>query len=182
MATEGNSEPRKRGCLARLLRGCGWALLILVALVLGSYLVEVYRCSRFTPTGDALFDKYARAVIKRQAWRLFSNRYLDSELLSLDAGTLRKWENEFGDDSRYWLLCFSCPTNDDQILDDTSIEQGLSEKYYFLDQAIQRGCADVNVLYFAFRQQSDWWLTLTEEDYFASKPTVVWKKLSPLEQ
>lgn len=183
MATEGNKEPRKRGCGARLMRGCGWALLILIALVLGCYFVEVYRCSRYTPTGDALFDKYACAVIKRQAWRLFASTW-DTEptLIALDANTLADWEDEFGDDPRYWLLCYSCATDISPAQSAEYIEQGLSEKYYYLDQAIQRDCADVNVLYFAFSEHGDEWWSLAKEHYSSSEQVVTWKDLSPVQQ
>jgi hypothetical protein len=181
MATNGNSEPRKRGCSARLMRGCGWVVLAVVALVLSCYLIEVYRCSRYTPTGDALFDKYARAVIKRQAWRLFSVP-IETKLSLLDASTLQDWEGEFGDDPRYWLLCYSCATDINPAQGTEFTEQGLSDKYYYLDQAIQRGCADVNVLYYAFCEQSDSWMMQAKQSYAESEQAVHWQKLAPYER
>jgi len=181
MATDDKQPAKKHGCVARFLRVCGWTLLAVLTLLLSCYFVEVYRCSRFTPTGDALFDKYARAVIKRQAWRLFMSNW-DSVLTTVDASTLREWENEFGDDPRYWLLCYSCATDCDPAQGVEYVDQGLSEKYYYLDQAIQRGCADVNVLYFAFSEHSDLWWSLIWEDYSSSEHPVAWKDLTPLQR
>jgi hypothetical protein len=70
------------------------------------YATEYYHCSRFTPTGDALFDRYARVVIRRQAPRLWYQRprdFLTTQAHVPDA-ELARWEGEFGGDPRYWHL------------------------------------------------------------------------------
>ncbi len=109
--SEGHAQPvsqpaPRRRWLARLGRCllCWLAILLLIATV--SYCIEFYRCARYTPTGDTLFDRYARAVIRRQAPRLWFQRprdYLTPQAHVPDSA-LARWEGEFGADPRYWEL------------------------------------------------------------------------------
>ena len=94
-------------CLRKLGRGCGWALLGLLLLSVVLYCVEYYKGSRYTPTGDELFDRYARAVIRRQAPRLwFTDAWAYNNPTAYFASDrqLAQWEDEFGNDPRYWQL------------------------------------------------------------------------------
>lgn len=105
---EGSKERSTRSRWYRL--GCWiWfriSILVLVAILLVAYSVEVWRCSRYQPTGDALYDRYATAVISRQRWILFHGgkhhpTYLPDSMLA-------EWEDEFGSDPRYWQLRYFC--------------------------------------------------------------------------
>jgi len=124
----------------------GWLLLIIAVLALVWYLSEVYRCARFSPTGDALYDRYARTVIQRQAWRLFSSRKQVPVYLPEDV--LAKWEPEFGSDPRYWQLkywcaCYNTGARRQQALINKNIERQLvSELSAILEQGIEHGAAD----------------------------------------
>jgi hypothetical protein len=100
-------KSRSGAWLRKLGRGCLRLLLILLLLAAVAYCVEYYKGSRYTPTGDALFDCYARAVIRRQAPRLWFTdswrcEYFNAHLLP--DSQLAQWEGEFGSDPRYWQL------------------------------------------------------------------------------
>jgi len=95
----------------RRLKHLWWVVpvILLVLIPAGLYLNEVRRCTIFHPTGDALFDRYAQAVISRQGWRLFTcHSEQDINPATLPDELLATWEPEFGDDPRYWQLRFFC--------------------------------------------------------------------------
>jgi len=125
---------------------------LLAALVL--YLGEVYRCWRLEPTGDALFDRCAQAVVEKQAWRLFSGN--DTLGTALPDHLLAEWEDDFGDDPRYWQLRYYSiglagdrqkfeamlgPAQDHELVD----EQVRTRLDATLREAVDRGCADARI-------------------------------------
>ncbi len=89
---------------ARLLRLGLWTGSLLLALALGIYAREFFLCVRCDPTGDQLFDRFARAVVRRQAWRLFGSG--DKYPCALPESLIAGWEPEFGDKPEYWQLCY----------------------------------------------------------------------------
>ncbi|MCC7477095.1 hypothetical protein IT575_01440 [bacterium] len=84
------------------------SLLCLGLLTLLAYSYDFARCSQLAPTGDALFDKYARTVRDRGAWKLFHGL----APAVLPDNLLASWEGEFGADPRYWELRYWCAVND----------------------------------------------------------------------
>jgi hypothetical protein len=99
-------ERRPPGCGRGLFRGCGLSLLAVLLAVLASYGCEFYRCARYTPTGDALYDRYARAVIRNEAWKLF--HAAGTHPATLSDRLLARWEDDCGADPRYWQLRYWC--------------------------------------------------------------------------
>ena len=73
----------------------------------------------YEPTGDALYDRYAQAVLAQptwppdpvalkmcEAWPELAQAYVNP--LTLPNETLAQWEGEFGGDPRYWQLRAYC--------------------------------------------------------------------------
>jgi hypothetical protein len=153
------SKQRTPGCGRRVLRGCGLVLLIALLVVLVLYACEFYRCTRFTATGDALYDCYARAVIRRQAWKLF--HATGDHPATLPDKLLAGWESDFGNDPRYWQLRYWCARH---RIDNYTVlakrhpwevvpgpEQRDAGQY--LIQAYERDVADADTLWFLFEEQ-----------------------------
>jgi hypothetical protein len=95
-----------------------------------------------SPTGDALFDRYAAAVDQRMAASSpFHQIYFPVAVLS--DTELSLWEPEFGNDPRYWELRYFCASagNTEQTLND-----GFSRPSQFLAEAARRGIATANTL------------------------------------
>jgi len=154
-----DSERRAPGCGRRLLIGCGHGLLALLLLVAALYVGEFYRCTRFTPTGDALYDRYARAVIRRQAWKLFHAAGMHPA--TLPDRLLAGWEDDFGSDPRYWQLRYWCALH---CIDNYTVLSRhhpwevtpgpvQSEADQYLIQAYERDVADADTLWFLFEEQ-----------------------------
>ena len=148
--SEKTTAPGESGKNGRRNRWRRWQLVlgVILGLLVAVYLIEVYRCSRFEPTGDALFDRYARAVISKQKWSLF--RYAHTHPATLTDSELAKWEEEFGDRPEYWQLrywsaglhCFlseqSCMLPSRSALEGEKI----SNPEQFLELTADRGTAD----------------------------------------
>lgn len=147
------------GCGRRLLRGCGLSLLAVLLVVLVTYGCEFYRCTRYAPTGDALFDRYARAVIRGQAWKLFHSG--STHPATLPDKLLASWEDDFGTDPRYWQLRYWCAlhryynyhvfTDGHPWYDNQRPSQREAEKY--LQQAVNRGVANADTIWFLFQEE-----------------------------
>jgi hypothetical protein len=60
---------------------------------------------KFTPTGDALFDRYARACLE-QDWTGYQFDDFDAFPATIEPAVIAEWEEEFGEDPRYWQLCY----------------------------------------------------------------------------
>lgn len=95
------------------------------------------------PTGDALFDRYARAVDRR----LYTFPSADSphveRVAALDDAELAQWESEFGSDARYWELRYMCAKYSQPR---SALAEGYAAPCAFLDEAVRRGCATANTL------------------------------------
>ncbi|MCC7477310.1 hypothetical protein IT575_02530 [bacterium] len=87
-----------------LLRFCRTAGLLILAGLLLIYAREFYLCSRFESSGNPLFDRFAKAVVQRQAWRLFGRT--EQYPCALPSKVLDSWQAEFGHRSEYWQLCY----------------------------------------------------------------------------
>lgn len=98
----------------------GFAILALLWLA-GLVFLKLQSQGGYRPTGDELFDRYARLVLSQQ--HKFRNEpWLHRTLAglgiklpisaaqpeALDFAVLREWEAEFGDDPRYWELRAAC--------------------------------------------------------------------------
>ena len=132
-----------------------WALpvILLVMIVGGVYLNEVRHCRTFHATGDELFDRYARAVIARQGWRLFQSSDCTNPA-TLPDELLAEWEPDFGNDPRYWQLRYFCARFrhdttigdhydwEDMATRDTDLRAALGH----LETARERGVADAETL------------------------------------
>ena len=90
------------------------ALLVIVAIALIWYIVELINCSQLRPTNDPLFDRYARAVRDRSAWKLYTPAA--GYPTALPQSTLAQWEDEFGGDPHYWQLRYFCAVTSRQHL------------------------------------------------------------------
>jgi len=96
------TRPRRAGRGRWLGVSCAIVVLLVVLLPAIVYLWGISQCHKFTPTGDELFDTYARTVIDRQAPRLFLTGQNSPGPWTLPDATLAAWEPRFGKDPRYW--------------------------------------------------------------------------------
>jgi len=81
----------------------------LLVICLCLYAVAFWQCWRLEPTGDALFDRFARAVRNRNAWRLYGPWAWQAGTRSLlPEAAVAKWEKDFGSDPRYWQMRYTC--------------------------------------------------------------------------
>jgi hypothetical protein len=89
----------------RVIRALRILLLTVCAAVVLLYLTELRQLGSLRPTGDALYDRYVRAVHNRYAWRLY---WANAGQLRwppwLPDRQLARWERDFGTDPRYWEL------------------------------------------------------------------------------
>jgi hypothetical protein len=135
MTGDDYGKPRQSSAAARKRMRKRFALLFIsigfICLLL--YLYQVFACSRYQPTGEALFDTYARAVIARQKWRLFKFSVTTPTSYVPDK-TIASWEDEFGSDPRYWELRYWC-----MLQSGITIENGLSNGPS--DEALERATA-----------------------------------------
>jgi len=130
-----------------LRRKLGFIAVLLGLLVAGIYVSEVIRCSQYKPTGDALYDQYARTVIARNRWRLFHNR--NNGVTYLPDSLLETWEPEFGDDPHYWQLRWFCAKHKQapRIVNISGARQRLPtdpqlNAWQHLQEGVDRGAAD----------------------------------------
>lgn len=110
----------------------------------------------FEPTGDALYDRYAQAVLSQPNWppeKIVLNKYggwfadnpFYRNVLTLPDEVLADWEAEFGGDPRYWQLRAYCTAfrRYHSLSDD---EPDLAGGAAFLREAWSRGVADAETL------------------------------------
>ena len=160
-APAAEAPPKRRrgpavGCLVCLI-GCAVLPLLLVVTSAAFYFGEYRRCATLTPTGDALFDHYAQALVEANAGRLFFATEDGSQLISLTDGELASWEAEFGGDPRYWQLRYSCTRQIPAKIEADLKARGLSPRVHYLEQARERGAVDAAVLYQLAREYYGMW-------------------------
>ncbi len=85
-------------------------------------------------TGDALLDTFAQAMVEH-GWLLKQSR-IDGPWLPEDEW--RELEQRFGDDPRFWWLCYK--------LRSTGAEELYPDSYVFLHEARHRGIANLPIL------------------------------------
>ena len=161
-----DQQPRTRR-VVRPVRRRNYRWLWLVAVVLVPvvlYAAEFIQCRAFTPTGDRLFDAYAREVVRRQAPRLFcwrpdgENDAMLSATVRLPDDVLAGLERNFGDDPRYWQLRY-CLTEEVPADIAAGYDQtGLSPETYYLEVARDEGHADAATLYALWWAYYEQWL------------------------
>ena len=150
-------RPRRRSCLPGCITGCLVVFLIIVVAPALLYYLEYRRCTDYTAARDPLFDTYAREVIARQAPRLFCALPDDPNPVKLPEEVLAGWEAEFGGDPRYWQLRYNCTAEvPPEIVADYEA-RGLSPRLYYLEQARERGIADLPVLWTLWAVQCELW-------------------------
>ncbi|MCB1220660.1 MAG: hypothetical protein H7A35_03725 [Planctomycetales bacterium] len=86
-------------------------LQVLLALLLLLPLMRLLWITRVVPTGDALYDRYQSAWLARKRWgvgiaslTLRTDRPPSRLYCAIDDGVLASWEQDFGEDPRYWEL------------------------------------------------------------------------------
>jgi len=141
----------------RYLRVGAALLAVAVLAALLYYIGVVYSCSGYAPTGDALFDSYAHALILRQAPRWFVNRRGAPSAWTLPNATLASWEPRFGADPRYWELRYFATADPPPEAQAFYESTGLPARAYFLEQARQRGKASAAALYALWQAYYDVW-------------------------
>jgi hypothetical protein len=95
-----------------------------------------------TPTGDALFDRYAAAVDKRMAGSSMFDLSIHNPVAAIPDAELSTWEPEFGGDPRYWELRYFCAKGSEQA----QLSGGFTTPSQLLTEAVQRGIATSNTL------------------------------------
>lgn len=160
------------------LGGCILILFLPLLLLLGSYSIERYKCSRFQPTGDKLLDTYAKEVIHREAPRLFASSYQvftsDDPYVEpkrplpgyLEHEVFEGWEDNFGDDPRFWQLRY-LRTWGDSLPEEFRDEYG--DKYDrlkvgFVDEAIEHNAVDADLLWLKWASVRSKWVDTIEEE------------------
>jgi hypothetical protein len=103
-------------------------------------------------TGDALLDTYLQTVfgygrLTNKWWMLLRSAE------ALPPGQWEQWEQQFGSDPRFWMLCHSFRPHA-AAAQSQDLEAEHAEHNRFLNEALSRGVADWKVL-----------LTLTLENY-----------------
>lgn len=131
----------------KIRRALLWLTLVPLAVSIFAYLILLVQVCQLTPTGDPLFDHYARAVRNRQAWQLFAG--VNGHPAALPDAQLAKWEPQFGNDPRYWELRYFCASareapaiaaNGFGMIDEVESARA------FLEEAISRGVARQSTL------------------------------------
>jgi len=160
----GQEQPAKR-----LTPKIKWllTLAVLVGILIGAYLTQALSCAHFTPTGDELYDRYARTVIKREAWRLFHG----VTPAALPDAILADWEPDFGNDPRYWQLRYwSKIHGGDSGSPNSQLATGVSSRekaYTYLEESRERGIADATTLLLIYQADRNRWqdeLKATDEE------------------
>jgi hypothetical protein len=115
----------------------------------------------YTPTGDELYDTYAQALLE-----LLENARPFQSMIqvappSLSSELLDNWEDEFGNDPRYWQLRYWDANWQTRVQEHASqypaieVDQDL-DPGDFLEQGVERGASDVitEMLLFKYRRQA----------------------------
>lgn len=145
-----NLKQRTVGVMLMQIKPEFWEPTINLARNMREFLPEGDLSASPTPTGDALFDRYALAVdarIDEYLQRIAGGEKLAGSpatmVPALKDETLAQWEAEFGSDPRYWELRFFCASARQRELKEQSL--GLAAAYDdpldFLDEAEKRGIA-----------------------------------------
>jgi hypothetical protein len=134
-----------------LIRAFGVVLAFICSVALIGYLALVQRCYKLNPSGNALFDSYARAVRDRQALRLFYVQSTDGGLnpSSVPDSVLAAMEPQFGKDPHYWeLRCWNAASANFPVLSQWGWPFDDSEGSEFLEESRRRGTASSTSLEF----------------------------------
>jgi hypothetical protein len=161
--------PRLRNTLGRIGRAVAALIVALAAVVLFGYGWLVWRGSAFEATGDELYDTWARAVVGRQSWLLFTGgghhpTFLPDEQL---AG----WEQRFGEDPRYWELRYwnalqreGSGIHPRLVVNGSGIWNSREEAQPLLELAVERAPQDADLAWFALQAQRVEWRWQEYED------------------
>ena len=120
--------------------------------------------TEYVPTGDELWDRYAQALLEQIGWQVldFENQPTSIFNSVLPQETILEWEDDFGDDPRYWQLCY---VNADRLTPD-EYGNGAKIKGYtysgpepmtYLERAMEMGVTD-NATFFllAYARLGEW--------------------------
>lgn len=126
-------------------------LLPLITAVIGVLLAAWQPSLPYQPTGDALYDRFARLTLKlltqcdyhaavpdEYRGEVYYNAQYATPLVTLDYSEIEAWEPEFGGDPRYWQLRVVCGV-DDVI---GPVQQDKHDLHSHLRASIERGIAD----------------------------------------
>ncbi|MCH7472785.1 hypothetical protein IIA79_07535 [bacterium] len=111
----------------------------------------------YTPTGDALWDTYAQALLDSLPQALIDYDGITFYETALPDELLAEWEPRFADDPRYWQLRY---WNAEQLYDSYSLQKGVvedysgPEPYTFLEHAEASGVMDWTIAWLLYKKQS----------------------------
>jgi len=118
----------------------------------------------FTPTGDALFDRYAQAVLERQCTGPATDLPYVLNPTTLPDDVLASWEAEFGGHPRYWQLRCWCHITGKldtsgwpNLYDPFSFGKIKADAAQYLAEAQQRGIADADTILLYYGLLPDVW-------------------------
>ncbi len=132
-------------------------LFLLLSCLAASVLAATAARAGYQPTGDALYDRYAQAVLAQPGWPPLNTALNELNLmetlrplyvnpLTLRDETLAQWEGEFGADPRYWQLRAYCYAfRKCRALGDDD-EPDLAGGARLLREGWERGAADAETL------------------------------------
>ncbi|MCH7472609.1 hypothetical protein IIA79_06620 [bacterium] len=145
--------PHKQRRGAWLGEGRGiWASLFLLPVLAWAVLVAMAFSHMPPPlsTGDALFDKYLQAVATALPMAGGSMGHsldlLSGNPAALDDEVFARWEPEFGNDPRFWMLRHYATTQVPAQHRSKYANLGVQPEVYYLEEARRRGAADGPVL------------------------------------
>lgn len=100
--------------------------------------VALAKLLAYEPTGNALWDRYAQALLKQVARAQFDpDRLPPQDPIRLPIEELESWQAEFGDQPEYWQVCYW-----NAIQYSKAWQNGEIDPYIYLKQAVSHGAAD----------------------------------------
>ncbi|MBN2081261.1 hypothetical protein JW859_03540 [bacterium] len=143
----------------RQLRFSNAAWISLVAMPLLTWLVlagqtVTYR-SPAPATSDPLMSKFMARIVLEITRPHRDYDYIEEH--ALPAAELASWAGEFGDDPRYWMLCYYFCDGPPEGTQPGSVITDRHSRVYYLEEARRRGVADAQVLMELFRQYEWAW-------------------------
>jgi hypothetical protein len=128
------------------------ALALLPPLAIYLYTVALALVHQPKPvkTGDALLDTYLQTTVDNGEYfdrlRVTVRNYADLDVRRIRKSQWREWEQKYGGDPNFWMLCFYL--RDKPGADVWPDDQAhLPDRYRYLEEARRRGAADWKVLY-----------------------------------
>ncbi|GEM_PF-2307429 len=151
-------------------RGVWLALIVAPVLAWCALLVTVYTAvPPSASTGDPLLDRLLGTIAASKSDPALSPWGMPTDARGICEGVLAEWEVEFGDDPRYWMLCYHFARCSTEGYSSEWAEVDLDPRARYLEEARRRGAVDGAVLLRLLRACDRAWREATNQ-YVAVTP------------